>query len=61
MPLAATKTTQIKHSLNHGLINIKPHTKDFLPYFLLPDSSCPGFNKILQTCYKKKNKQACKQ
>ena len=48
-PLAGTKTTQIKHSLNHGLINIKSHTKDFLPYFLLPDSSCPGFNRIKQT------------
>ena len=52
-PLADTKPTKIKHSPNHGLINIKPHTKDFLTYFLLPDSSCSGFSQILQTCYKK--------
>ena len=38
-------------------INIKSHTKGFLPKFLRPDIAYPGFNRILKDILKNKEKK----
>lgn len=58
--LEPTARANIRHSPIPNQINIKSHTKAYLPQFLPPDTSCPAFNnkksQIMLTGKEKTNK-----
>lgn len=55
MPLASVAIANVKHEPTANQINIKLTLENKLPKFLIPNMSCPIFNKIFQVVPKGKN------